>query len=70
MDHVLQLKECPRCGDYGLEKLRTHAFCAGCNYFADEKDEATPLIPFWAKKQVVAPTEPDDEALEPHELSA
>ena len=32
-DQRLSFHSCPRCGEHGFEKLRTHNHCVGCNYF-------------------------------------
>ena len=42
-----QFCNCPRCGERGLEKLRTHAFCVNCNYDEIYSDELC-VIPQWA----------------------
>lgn len=36
------IKECPRCGNHSLECLKTHSYCASCNYDCEShwKEEA------------------------------
>ena len=34
------IKECPRCGNHSLECLKTHSYCASCNYDSDGRWEA------------------------------
>ena len=41
---------CPRCGEVSLEILKTHAFCAGCNYSPDFEEGNA--IPAWAIRAV------------------
>ena len=41
---------CPRCGEVSLEILKTHAFCAGCNY-SPELEEGD-AVPAWAIRAV------------------
>jgi hypothetical protein len=40
---------CPRCGEVGLERFKTHSFCVNCNY---EEISTVGLvsIPEWALK--------------------
>lgn len=32
-DSRMSFQNCPRCGEQGYEKLRTHSHCVSCNYF-------------------------------------
>lgn len=45
--HMSKFSDCPRCGERGFEKLRTHAFCVNCNYEEIYSDELC-VIPQWA----------------------
>lgn len=38
---------CPRCGEHGLERFSTHAFCVNCNYDETHSDELC-VVPDWA----------------------
>lgn len=38
---------CPRCGEHGLERFSTHAFCVNCNYDEIHSDELC-VVPDWA----------------------
>ncbi|MGE4233536.1 MAG: hypothetical protein AB7F43_09430 [Bacteriovoracia bacterium] len=38
--------DCPRCGSSGFESLRSHSYCAECNY--SPADEEASMIPDWA----------------------
>jgi hypothetical protein len=42
-----QFCQCPRCGERGLERLSTHAFCVNCNYDEVHSDELC-VVPQWA----------------------
>ena len=50
-DHfVIRLAECNRCGSKSYEKLRSHGYCADCNYspIFDESLDSCVEIPDWA----------------------
>ena len=49
-------KECPRCGDVGLEFFSTHAWCAGCNYEEIYDHKELGSIPQWAEKAIKSAT--------------
>lgn len=42
-----KFSDCPRCGECGLERMRTHALCVNCNYEEIHSDELC-SIPQWA----------------------
>lgn len=48
---------CPRCGEGGLETLKTHAFCVNCNYEEIYDDELC-VIPRWALSAVKEASKP------------
>ncbi len=39
---------CPRCHDRSYEKLRTHSYCASCNYSEVGPSDELCAIPNWA----------------------
>lgn len=43
-------KQCPRCGDFGLEKVATHSYCVNCNYYRIYDAEVRWQIPSWVKQ--------------------
>jgi hypothetical protein len=47
-DQAPYFDTCPRCGDGGLERLRTHAFCVNCNYEEVYHSGELCSIPQWA----------------------
>lgn len=49
-DYVPYLSGCPRCGERGLERLRTHQHCINCNYSDQEPGDAPKgiSVPDWA----------------------
>ncbi len=32
-DSRAKFQNCPRCGEHGFEKLKTHSHCVNCNYY-------------------------------------
>ena len=44
----MTLSTCPRCQSGSYEFLRTHAFCANCNFSPDLEGESEVAIPKWA----------------------
>ncbi len=46
-DMAPYFETCPRCGEGGLEILKTHAFCINCNYEEFYSEEFL-TIPQWA----------------------
>ncbi len=40
------LCHCPRCGERGLEFMKTYSFCWECGYFPGEEDRGTPIPNF------------------------
>lgn len=47
-DHAPYFETCPRCGEGGLERLKTHAYCVNCNYDEIHASEEIGVIPQWA----------------------
>ena len=46
VDQIPVFSMCPHCGEKAYDRLRTHAYCAECNYSPDF-DEG-PAVPEWA----------------------
>ena len=44
----MYFSKCPRCGDQAYEMLRTHDYCASCNYSAEFYAKPQIQIPKWA----------------------
>ena len=50
-------QKCPRCDERSYEVLKTHAYCAGCDYSPDLMNRQSPdnfAIPPWASNIVTA----------------
>lgn len=68
-EFMSKFSECPRCGEYGLERMRTHAFCVNCNYEEIYSDDLC-VIPQWAidaikavkPKTIVSELRPEERA--------
>ena len=45
-DRVPCFETCPRCGEGGIERLKTHVYCVNCNY-SDSEHEQYEQIPSW-----------------------
>lgn len=45
-DRAIVFEKCPRCGEHGLERLRTHTHCVNCNFFEDYTKEIHWDLPF------------------------
>lgn len=41
------LCQCPRCGEMGIENLKTHSYCINCNYSKIYEDDSGRIIPDW-----------------------
>lgn len=40
--------DCPRCGSSAFEALKTHSYCADCNYSPTIENRDVRSIPKWA----------------------
>jgi hypothetical protein len=47
-DRAPYFHSCPRCGDGGLQRFRTHAYCVNCNYEEIYQSDELCVIPQWA----------------------
>ncbi len=54
-DRAPYFATCPRCGEGGLERLRTHAFCVNCNYGEIWDSGEIVSIPDWVLQHLKRP---------------
>ncbi len=53
-DRAPYFATCPRCGEGGLERLKTHAYCVNCNYGEVYDSGELVSIPPWVREHFAA----------------
>lgn len=64
-DKIPVFLTCPRCGEKGFDRLRTHAYCVECNYSPDFEPRPDD-VPEWALKYVNQTRKQFADALKSH----
>jgi hypothetical protein len=53
---------CPRCGNEGYERLRSHSYCLECNYSEIPEAEEVLAIPKWVSEVLSVSKKTNDDS--------